>query len=381
MKLHGVRLLLACLTLAPMAHAEKWKIQYFYDQLKETFYIEDLEFPTPQRGIAVGTIVSDAGAKPRYVSMVTNDGGEHWATIPLKEHPRSLFFLNESAGWMVTDQSLWFTDESGRSWKRTSAQVKSDKKVGPTPPGGLITKVWFTDLQSGFAIGLQKTALETHDGGVKWTPIAEAAKPSSAAAHTSYSQIWMDGKRGLIVGGSRPPRPDDPALPVWMEPERAVKRREVPTLAIVLQTVNGGATWLNSTAPLFGTVTSVRLSGDEGLAVFGFNDSFEWPSEVYRMDTTSGASTTVFHAADRRVIDVALFPGPRAFLAAVEPPGRLSSLPIPGKVKMLTSTDFKNWTEMDVDYKAVARSVILAGPDAEHQWAATDTGMILRLVP
>jgi hypothetical protein len=166
-----------------------------------------------------------------------------------------------------------------------------------------------------------------------------------------------------------------------MEPERAVKRRQVPTLAIVLQTLDGGATWQSATAPLFGTVTSVRLSGNDGLSVFEFNESFEWPSEVYRIDTTTGKSTSVFHAKDRRVMDGALFPGPRAFLAAVEPPGRLSSLPIPGKVKVLTSNDFATWSEMDVDYKAVARSVILAGPDAEHQWLATDTGMILHLTP
>jgi hypothetical protein len=56
-------------------------------------------------------------------------------------------------------------------------------------------------------------------------------------------------------------------------------------------------------------------------------------------------------------------------------------LPIPGKVKMLTSTDLSVWTEMPVDYKAVGRSLVLAGPDPEHVWAATDTGMILQMVP
>jgi hypothetical protein len=70
----------------------------------------------------------------------------------------------------------------------------------------------------------------------------------------------------------------------------------------------------------------------------------------------------------------------RAYLAAVEPPGKLNSLPIPGKVKMLTTLDFETWTEMEVDYKAVARSLVLAGPDPDHQWAATDTGMILHLI-
>ena len=378
-----MRLWLACLALAaPLAHGEKWNVQYFYDQLKETFYIEDVEFPSAQRGVAVGTIVSEIpGARDKYVALVTSDGGAHWATVPIKEHPRSLFFLNDAAGWMVSDESLWFTEEAGRSWKKIGSQAKPDKKVGPTPPGGLITRLWFTDRQNGFAIGLQKTVLETHDGGAKWTPMEEAAKPSAGAAHTAYSQIWMDGKKGLIVGGSRPPRPDDPHLPSWMEPERAMKRRQVPTLAIVLQTLDGGAKWTSSTAPLLGTVSSLRLSGNDGLAVFGFSEAFEWPSEVYRVDTNTGSSTSVFHAKDRRVMDCALFPGPRAFLAAVEPPGQLTALPIPGKVRMLTSSDLKNWTEMDVDYKAVARAVVLTGPDAEHQWAATDTGMILHLVP
>jgi hypothetical protein len=34
---------------------------------------------------------------------------------------------------------------------------------------------------------------------------------------------------------------------------------------------------------------------------------------------------------------------------------------------------------MDVDYKAVAQRAILAAPDADHAWVATDTGMILTL--
>ena len=46
---------------------------------------------------------------------------------------------------------------------------------------------------------------------------------------------------------------------------------------------------------------------------------------------------------------------------------------------MLTSANLTDWTEMQVDYKAVARSLALAGPDPDHLWAATDTGMILRL--
>ena len=376
-------LTVAALMTAALAPAQKWKIQYFYDENRNTFFIEDLSFPSAKRGIAVGTVRDELGqsGKEKYIALVTSDGGEHWTTEPLKDHPRSLFFLNESSGWMVGDNSIWFTDEAGHNWRKIGNQKKPDKKLGPAPPGGVITRLWFLDDKHGFAIGLQKTVLETHDGGATWTAVAEAGKPSSNPGHTAYSEIAFDGpKVGVIIGGSVPPRIDDPKLPTWMEPERAIRRRQVPTLKLELETKDSGATWGSSTAPLFGDITALKLSGVTGLAVFGFSESFEWPSEVYRLDLTTGKNTLSFHAKDRRVFDCALFPGPRAYLAAVEPPGKLNTVPIPGKVKILTSSNLTDWTEMDVDYKANARSLVLAGPDADNQWAATDTGMILHLV-
>jgi len=38
----------------------------------------------------------------------------------------------------------------------------------------------------------------------------------------------------------------------------------------------------------------------------------------------------------------------------------------------------ENWTEMSVDYRAVARRAMISGPDPQHVWVATDTGMILK---
>jgi hypothetical protein len=51
----------------------------------------------------------------------------------------------------------------------------------------------------------------------------------------------------------------------------------------------------------------------------------------------------------------------------------------PGNVKVFKSTDMKAWTEMAVDYRAVARRVILSGADEQNLWLATDSGMILKL--
>src|SRR5690349_13363765 len=163
--------------LAP-AFAERWKIQYFYDEGRDTFVIEDIAFPSAQRGIAVGTILDEMSRKrPRYTALLTSDGGEHWTQQALTEHPRSIYFLNDSQGWMVTDESLWYTEESGRSWKRISPQIKPDKKISLVA-GGLIMHVWFQTPQHGWAVGWQKSVFETKDGGINWSPILEAAQPT-----------------------------------------------------------------------------------------------------------------------------------------------------------------------------------------------------------
>jgi photosystem II stability/assembly factor-like uncharacterized protein len=365
----------------PHAATSKWIIQYFFDEMKQEMEITDLAFPSATRGIAVGAIYDKASGKEKYTSVLTSDGGAHWALQPLKEYPRSIFFLNDTLGWMVTDKGLWFTDESGRSWKKLSEQLKPDKNMEPETTIGLLLRVCFLDEKHGFGVGLQKTMVETADGGRTWNPVPAGAAPAGNPAYTAYTRIiFADAKRGVIVGGSQPPRRGEGmrgTLPAWMDPERAAKRKEVPTLTLLMQTSDAGATWETSTVPLLGLVANVRFTGPEGLIVMGFNDSFQWPSEVYRMSNKKTGS--VFRDKTPRVIDAQLYDGPHIYLAGVEPTGKMNTAALPGKVKILQSDDFSTWSDMPVDYKAVARSVVMAGPDPEHLWVATDTGMILHL--
>jgi len=116
-----LRWLLAAVLLSPAVLAQKWTVQYFYDQERTELQLTDLAFPTSERGIAIGTIYEREGKKPKYTALVTSDGGVNWALVPLKESPHSIFFLDESNGWLVTSEGIWHTAEAGRSWTRSMA--------------------------------------------------------------------------------------------------------------------------------------------------------------------------------------------------------------------------------------------------------------------
>ncbi len=45
----------------------------------------------------------------------------------------SLFFLNDSRGWMVTDHGLWSTEEGGRSWTKIESRKEFCRRVSWIP--------------------------------------------------------------------------------------------------------------------------------------------------------------------------------------------------------------------------------------------------------
>jgi photosystem II stability/assembly factor-like uncharacterized protein len=158
------------------------------------------------------------------------------------------------------------------------------------------------------------------------------------------------------------------------------KRRERPALAVALQTTDGGQTWDVETSSIFGRITDLDFAADgRALALVQFDRYFVVASEVFRLGKTSGKIERAFASREVGVTDVALVPAGPGFAAGFEPSGALPSLPIPGKVKVLRSTDLHTWSVQEVDYRAIARNVSLSVVDAEHAWIATDTGMILRL--
>ena len=362
---------LACGVLALGAaaapeNAPRWRMQYFYDEDKSTMVINDLQFASATRGVAVGTIVEGKSRKP--VSVVTSDGGAHWSRVELQEHPISVFFLNESLGWMVTDKGLWTTTEVGRNWRKMAK-----------PPAELL-RVLFLDEKHGFGVGFKKKVIETKDGGEHWTPVDAAAEPEGDANFSVYNWIAFPTARdGMISGLNLPPQPNQQEFPDWMDPEEAMRQRGTPHLSYSLSTHNGGESWNAGATSLFGEISRVRLLPDgNGLGLIEYSNSFAYPSEVKQIKWHSGRSETVYRDKHFDVSDVWLTPDGTAYLAGSQMAGQIHDV-IPGKVQVLRSTDMTVWSEMAVDYRAVASRVMLAGAGDKDLWMATDSGMILKL--
>lgn len=348
--------------------APKFEVRFFYDKNDSALDILELKFLSAKRAIAIGVLQDRNNVRGTLIE--TNDGGETWTLRPFREFPRAMFFLEESVGWIVTDRGIWRSEEGGREWK------KIHSKKG-------ILAVHFLNASTGFAVGAPKLFLRTDDGGRSWKKIEEGDKPDTKPENTAYAVIGFSNSRMGVVGGfSQPPRPRESRYPDWMEPELARYRRQRPAVLILIETNDGGATWRSSMASMFGRLTRLDLSTREGLGVLEFDNTFPWPSEVYRFFMGSGKSERVFREKNHLVTDV-LWTQDAAWLGVIQVPYEVRGAPIPGRVKILRSSDsgLKNWSTVAVDYRASANRVSLTAAPDGALWAVTDAGMILSLKP
>ncbi|MEI9971662.1 MAG: hypothetical protein WDO73_06175 [Ignavibacteriota bacterium] len=49
-------------------------------------------------------------------------------------------------------------------------------------------------------------------------------------------------------------------MPNWLDPQAALRQRELSHVAYSLSTSNGGATWTPSSTPTYGTIAKLRLT-------------------------------------------------------------------------------------------------------------------------
>ena len=116
-----------------------------------------------------------------------------------------------------------------------------------------------------------------------------------------------------------------------MDPEDALSRRETPHLSYTMVTHDGGKTWQAGSTSLFGQVTRARFSADgPGLGLIEYGDSATYPSEVYKLDWTTGKNQTIFRDKRYAITDVWLTKDGTSYLAGIEMAGQVRSI-VPGQ--------------------------------------------------
>ncbi len=357
---------LVAAVVAGQAPALSWKPLYFYDVDQSSLSLHDIQYPGPKCLFALGT--QAAKGKAKSVAVRSIDDGKSWTITPLKNHGRSAFFLSERLGWIVTEEGLERTSDCGATFEKASKQK------------GLL-RVFFRDEALGWAVGAPKKALSTRDGGRSWSAIKPASDSTADPERSAYTSIEFAGEKfGVITGFHQPVRRGH-EFPVWMDPEAAQLRRQWPSLTLMLQTLDGGITWQAFTASLLGRVSRVRTppaGNGSGLALVEFDESFDYPSEIYRMGAGQASAARIFRDKQHAVTDLAITADGWTVLAGVQTTGTVR-LPVPGKVRIKRSRDQATWTEDPVDYRAVANRVWLAVGPGGQLVTATDQGMILRL--
>jgi len=334
-------------------------MQYFFDENKEQLHFTAIAFCSAQRGVVTGFVSSPGKLRP--AAAVTSNSGNTWTLTHPEETGYAVFFLDETAGWMVTDSGIWFTDECGRSWRRIHKQRG-------------LTDVRFISRERGWAVGANKTAIETDDGGRTWKRVEAAERLDTNAQRTTFHTVeFISPEVGLITGRSS--RGREYPVPLWLDPAPA-QRPERPSLSVTLETRDGGKSWNPSKVSMFGRISRVRLRKDGvGLALVEFDDYFQFPSELFQVKPRADENVRVFRRKDFAITDIRV--GRVSYAAGFQPSGTVFRSPVPGKVRIVSSTNLTNWVESEVDYRAVATRVVLAGAE-DQMWAATDTGMILK---
>lgn len=371
---------------APGALAKlRWRLQYQFDQPilnRDEAPLEvslgGIRFASPQYGIAWLTAFQRAGGLGETGSgdgylIVTRDGGKTWTPQRTKGNPLHVHLLDEAHVWLLTTSGIYFSAEFGADWRKLKR------------PSSNLTRLHFLSPRRGFAFGLGKTFWRTDNGGGAWTKVPEAEALNIKSPVTWWAAMsFIDAQTGVIAGVSRPPRSVMPStyldqLPSWMTPERAVTRRDLPGSLFTLNTTDGGASWKPSMVSAFGTVRELRYTRSGGVVLFAYSDAFTWPTEVIRLDTGTGASSSLFRRKQYTITDIALLEGGGYVLAGIEFPGRLRSSGVSGKVKIFWSGDGKQWVDMKVHYAAEGTAAYLSRAGGDALWAASNQGHILKL--
>jgi photosystem II stability/assembly factor-like uncharacterized protein len=166
------------------------KMQFSYGA-EYSEYLSSIYFINDNIGWAVGVLVvhwppfrSGSSGKIFY----TSDGGSDWNEqfSGTTHWLSSVYFTDTNTGWAVGDSgTILCTSNGGLNWNAQSAGTVND-----------LSSICFINANTGWAVGYNGTILHTTDGGSIWSA------QSSGTVNSLTSVCFMDANIGWAVGDS-----------------------------------------------------------------------------------------------------------------------------------------------------------------------------------
>ena len=177
-------------------------------------------------GWAVGYRASCLGGGGNIVLKTTN-GGKIWKTQLIDQYQggriRSVYFINEDYGWAVGEGTTGFyrTTDGGKNWIESGNRYSSvffinqyagwatsdnyDQGIYKSTDGGITwtqknptssSRIYFSDINTGWAIGEGGSILKSTDGGETWVP------KISGSTNNLNSIKFFNSNLGICVGNA-----------------------------------------------------------------------------------------------------------------------------------------------------------------------------------
>jgi len=209
--------------------------------------------------VRFGTGCGSAGDLPQGAIFATHDGGATWVNQGSGEDKiyNNIFFVDQNNGWVVGEVGLiYHTSDGGKNWLKQECQEiipVVDKTQWETPTPSLYS-VWFSDLQHGWASGMDSIIIATEDGGITWKKIknpAEALKLTLYKIVARENNLWAVGQKGTYLhsadkGITWDLRPDATNTKFWLRDMDfcdALTGWAVGSRGTIIKTEDGGKSW------------------------------------------------------------------------------------------------------------------------------------------
>ncbi len=217
--------------------------------------LSEIHFSSPQKGMITG-----------YDGLLlkTDNGGQNWQAtfITSPEYPYDrldyLCVPDSLNCWVVGSLGgIYHSNDAGDSWELQSRKITNS----------FINAIYFTDVENGWMVGNNGTAVGTADEGATWQTLG-------FGDGTLFDVTFTDADHGWIVGSA----------------------------GTILHTVNGGSDWDYQASPTTGTLYDVcfvnNLRGwigcDNGILLHTFDGGLTWTEQDCGIEDYSDIKSVCF---------------------------------------------------------------------------------------